>query len=157
MEKKVRIVVDPDAEESVVIYCKSVSDDVIALEKLIVDSFSDLSEMCFERGGTEYFIPISDILFFESGEEKVVVHTSDAMYYTSLKLFEIAELLPSRFMRVSKSTVVNLMAISSVCRDVTGSCEVRFYRGNKKIYVSRMYYKLFRQNLDELRSYRREK
>lgn len=52
------------------------------------------SEFSFSLGGTEYFIDVHDILFFETQDKKVSVHTSDGMYYTDRKLFELINLLP---------------------------------------------------------------
>ena len=73
------------------------------------------------------------------------------MYYTDLKLYELEERLPKSFMRISKSCIINVNAVSSIHKEITGICEAFFRDTVKKVYVSRGYYKQFREKINETR------
>ena len=151
--RKVRIENCPEGQDEIVIRCSFVTPSVERLRDAL-DKGENLryaDDMALTLGDREYFIAIKDILFFESADKNTAAHTGDKMYYTDMKLFELTDSLPPYFMRVSKSTIANLKAISSVRRDVTGLCEAFFDGSPKKIYVSRMYYKPFREKLSEIR------
>ena len=154
MGRKVRIELDPDIpEEEVIIRCPEITPEILKLQKLAEGDGGQRqnAEISLSLGDREYFVAVKNILFFETSDSRTAAHTSDRMYYTDKKLFELSEFLPSDFMRVSKSCIVNLQRISSIRRDVTGVCEVFFEGSEKRIYVSRMYYKPFREKLLELR------
>ena len=151
MKRKVRIEIDPSFEEEIVIRCKELTPELVRLQALAENGFAGASsEMALHIGNREFFIALGDILFFETGGTEIAAHTADHMYYTDKTLRELSEKLPGTFMRVSKSCIVNVSKISSLCRDVTG-CEANFFGCDKKVYVSRMYYKPFREKLLELR------
>ena len=63
------------------------------------------------------------------------------------KLYELEELLPGSFMRISKSTIANLDYIYSITRNLTASSVVEFVGSNKRAMVSRGYYKLLVERL----------
>lgn len=149
MSIKVRVIVDRDSEEEVVITCKEVTSEILRLQQLAAGGGGE--EMLFKLDGREYFVPLRDVLFFATYDENVCAHTAQRMYYSDKKLFELSALLPNYFMRVSKSCIVNIRKISSLHREVTGVCEVHFAGSEKLIYISRMYYKPFRERLSELR------
>ena len=102
-------------------------------------------------GTTEYFIQKSDILFFESVDGKVFAHTASGMYTAPYKLFELENIMPAYFVRIAKSAIANIYAISSLRRDLTGTGEITFKGCDKKTYFSRGYYKLLRNKIDEMR------
>lgn len=141
-----------DGEEEIVIVCKTRSDGIKRLERLIENALGSDSEMILELGDAEYYVKKSDILFFETSSGKVAAHTRDRMYYTGSTLSFLEGQLPENFMRVSKSCIVNLSEICAVSSGITGSGEVLFKDSNKKIYVSRGYYKSLKENIYRLRS-----
>ncbi|MEG0578156.1 MAG: LytTR family DNA-binding domain-containing protein, partial [Bacilli bacterium] len=67
-------------------------------------------------------------------------HTIDNAYQVKYKLYELEEILTNNFMRVSKSTIVNIDYIYSIERNITSSSIVEFQNTHKKVYVSRYYY-----------------
>jgi len=150
---KVRIELEPNAESEIVIKCSGLTPDVLRLQKLIEQEMraGQDGELTLTLGDREYFVSLKDVLFFETSDERTSAHTSESMYYTDMRLFELEEMLPDSFMRISKSGIVNLSRVSSVRRDVTGIGEVFFDGSAKKVFVSRMYYKNFREKLHELR------
>ncbi|MDD3415831.1 MAG: LytTR family DNA-binding domain-containing protein [Lachnospiraceae bacterium] len=107
--------------------------------------------MTVYRGETEYFISPKKILFFETDAEGVCAHTRDEVYLVRHKLYELEELLPGFFVRVSKSTILNLNEIYSVEKTISTSSVVQFQNTYKQVYVSRHYLKALRDRLEEKR------
>ena len=93
---------------------------------------------------------VSERSVFTEGK-LVQAHTADRLYLTDRKLYELEESLPGSFMRISKSTIVNLDHIYSITRNLTASSIVEFYGTAKKVYVSRNYYKALTERLGEKR------
>ena len=73
------------------------------------------------------------------------------MYKIKYKLYELEEILPGYFMRVSKSTILNMKKIYAMHKSISGPCLVEFENTHKQVYVSRRYYKLLRIKLEEKR------
>ncbi len=153
MIKKVRIEIDPDGAEEVVIRCRNATPSVFALKAAIESGSADgqAKELALQLGEEEYFVELSRILFFESADNRVTAHTDNRIYYTDMKLYELEKMLPNTFMRVSKGCVINLEAVQWLRRELTGPCRVGFTGSTKQAYVSRMYYRPFREKLEETR------
>lgn len=147
---KIRFEIDPNGEEEIIIRCKSINEELLRLERQISTAYTD-SEMELHLDGEDYFISLKEILFFETDGNKTAAHTRTKMYYTDWKLYELEERLPRSFMRISKSCVLNLKAVSSLRKELTGVCEAYFQNTAKKVYISRGYYKLFREMITEIR------
>ncbi len=146
---KVRIEIDPDCEEEIIIRCRNMSEEAMRIESVV--SALEASEMELELGEKLHFVKISSLLFFETDGSKTAAHTVDRMYYTDLKLYELEERLPNSFMRISKSCIINVNAVSSIHKEITGICEAFFRSTPKKVYVSRSYYKPFKEKINETR------
>ena len=146
---KVRIEVNPDAEEEIIIKCKNITDEVIAIQSAIANN--ENGELELTLGENTHFVKTNKILFFETSGTKTTAHTKERMYYSDLKLYELEERLPRSFMRISKSCIINVKAISSIRREITGICEAFFADTAKKVYISRSYYKAFKYRLNETR------
>lgn len=149
---KVRIEIEPALlEDEILIRCRRVDDHIIKLQELAADTGPQKSCMALLRGETKYFVPVDQILFFESEGKQVRAHTVKEMYITEHKLYELEESLPGSFMRISKSTIVNLDHIYSITKNLAASSVVEFYQTVKKVYVSRNYYKVLSERLAERR------
>lgn len=146
---KIRIEASPDFDEEIIIRAKTLDERVLSIQRMLADAES--RELELYAGDNIFFVPQNDILFFETSDKRLSVHTKDRIYYTDKKLYEIEETLPRSFMRVSKSCIANLNAISSIRREITGVCEASFFSSPKKIFISRSYYKPFREKISEIR------
>lgn len=146
-----KIRVETADTDEIVIRCREPNEKIYALRSAIEDVMRGENELLLTVGATEYFIPKNEILFFESGEGKVYAHTSGAIYTAPYKLFELESLMPSAFVRISKSVIANLGRVASVRREVVGNGEITFRDSNKKTYFSRAYYKLLQYKLEEMR------
>ena len=107
--------------------------------------------MVFYKDNTELYIWIDDVLFFETEENLIYAHTLNEVYQVKYRLYELEEILPRSFVRVSKSTILNINHIYSITRNITSSSLVEFKNTHKKVYVSRSYYKVLKLKLSEKR------
>lgn len=103
------------------------------------------------QGNREHFLPLADILFIETAERTLQVHTTTDIYVMHTSLASAAALLPPTFQQIAKSTIVNLDAVSAVERAIA-NCAVSFYDSYKQVYASRRYYKQLLRRLEETRS-----
>lgn len=127
-------------------------DEVIEkLKKYVQDINKEYSKIELYKGDVQYFVTIDKILFFETEDAKIMAHTKDDMYISKYKLYELEELLPEQFLRVSKSTIVNAKHVYSIDKNVTSSSCIKFSGTHKYIYVSRRYYKDFKNKVVEMR------
>lgn len=149
---KIKIEIDEDLrEEEIVIRCKALNDDVISIQKRITDAVSSRMQLEVSKGEKEYYITVDEIFFVETDASGVVVHTSKDIYETKLRLYELEELLPGNFIRVSKSTILNASKVRAIHKNITGASEVEFAGSSKKVFVSRNYFKLLMAKLEEKR------
>jgi len=149
---KVRIEIDEMLqEEEVVIRCRKMDEGILKIQAAVMEQGERGRYMALRQGDTEYYLPIDDVLFFETENKIIYAHTRDQMLETEYKLYELEELLPGSFLRISKSSIVNLNHIYSITRNLTSSSMVEFVQSHKRVYVSRNYYKLLVERLAEKR------
>ena len=146
---RVRIEIEEGlAEEEVVIRCGQLTDSIVSLQNYISKQNNGKKCLSLESGDTEYYMPIDDIVFFETEGRELRAHTVDRIFTCDYKLYELEELLPGSFMRISKSAIANLDYIYSITRNLTASSVVEFSGSGKKAMVSRGYYKMLVDKLN---------
>jgi hypothetical protein len=151
---KVRVeLTDGTAEDEVVIRCGRVDDNIRKICSYIVQQTAAETGLVFLKENREYYFPLEDILFFETEGEHVFAHTAADAYLTNRQLYELEQLLPRYFVRVSKSAIVNVLRIYSVTRDFTASSLIQFAESHKQVYASRHYYSELRHRLQERSHY----
>ena len=149
---KVRIEIEENLEEDeVIIKCKELNASIKKLQQDI--SNIKTPKIVFYKNEIEYYLPLNPILFFETSENNVYAHTEKEIYKIKYRLYELEELLPTSFVRVSKSTILNVNQVYSIDKNITSSSIVQFFESYKKVYVSRNYYKILKQRLEERRNY----
>ena len=148
---KIRIEICDDGEEEIILRARNHDERISKLEDAIYGLVRGSREIRLYSGGTEFYVPISELLFFESADGKVFAHTRDAVYTAPHKLFELEDILPSSFVRISKSSIANVRAISSITRELVGTGVITFSDCIKKTYFSRSYYKILRDKIEEIR------
>lgn len=141
----------PGNEEEIVIRCFSKNEQIKQIEHTLEKILSSHAELAVTLGDTEYYIPKNEILFFETLDGKVAVHTANGMYYTKHKLFELENTMPCSFLRVSKSCILNAEKVNSLAHNLAGASRVTFYGSDKIVYVSRAYYKDLKEKIYNLR------
>ena len=147
---KVRIELDPQMDEpEMIIRAPRLTEEVARLQQLILEQ--KMTPLTFYKDRSEYFVDVSEIHFFETDGEKIYGHTREEAYEVRQKLYELEELLPISFCRISKSTIVNAKQIYSIEKSFSGTSTVNFYQTHKQVHVSRHYYQLLKERLKEMR------
>lgn len=150
---KIRIEIEDGlSEEELIIRCRELTKEVSELQKKIQNMLTGKSQITFFQGEKEVYLPMDAILFFESSPDGISAHTAADSYQVKYKLYELEKLLPRNFIRVSKSTILNVDRIFSITRSLTASSLVEFMNTHKQVYVSRYYYKTLQEELKEKRN-----
>jgi DNA-binding LytR/AlgR family response regulator len=151
---KIRIeLVNDLAEDEVLIRCARVDDAIQKIQQYILAQSSLGPEITFYKQNQEFYFALEDILFFETEGEHIYAHTVNDAYLIKYRLYELEQILPPCFVRAAKSTIVNIMQVYSITRNLTASSLVQFIATHKQIYVSRYYYPELRRRLSERSTY----
>ena len=149
---KISIALEEQLEEiEVHIRAARISEELRQIERALAEIAHGTSKLVFYKKETEYYLSLTDILFFETDAKQVILHTQDKAYLVKHKLYELENILGAGFMRISKSTIINLDQIYGLTRSIS-DCKIQFHDTYKTVYASRRYYKELRTRLDERRS-----
>ena len=148
---KIRIEIVPPEDEEIIIRVSELNQTVKRIQQSVTEIVSGKSTLALYRNDAQFFVELNQILFFETDESGVCAHTAKEVFETRSKLYELEEILPASFMRVAKSTILNVNHVYSITRNLTASSEVEFKNTHKKVYVSRNYYKALVERLAEKR------
>lgn len=147
---KVSIALDPSIDEpEILIRAPQLTEEIAQLQESILKQ--KLAPLTFYKNRSEYFLDLGTLLFFETDGERIYGHTRDEAYEVKQKLYELEELLPIAFCRISKSTIVNVKQIYSLEKSFSGTSTINFYQTHKQVHVSRRYYSVLKERLNEMR------
>ena len=149
---RINIDVDASLEQDVVtIHCKEITEEILELQRLLSTQSVGGQTISAYIDETEYFLDLKNILFMEADGNYISIHTAKDIYRTRQKLYELEEILPRDFIRVSKSSIVNTVMIASIKKNITGASEISFKGSMKKAYASRNFIKALLEIMDEKR------
>ena len=145
---KLRIEVSDDFEEDeVIIRCAQMNDDIQRIQAYIRNLVSP--KLVFYKGQQEYYLPLDEILFFETDCQQVYAHTVNDAFKVRHRLYELEDMLPRAFSRAAKGTIVNTARIYAISRNLTSTSQIKFTNTHKQVYVSRHYYKTLKDKMSE--------
>lgn len=150
---KIRIELEEELEEDeVVIRCRSLTDEITHIRNA-VSAVSEMKQnVMLYKSDTEYYVPIENLLFFETGSGVLNAHTREQVYQAKYRLYELEDILPWYFLRISKSTIINLKEVYSISRsNLSTTSVVSFAASHKQVFVSRHYVKQLKEKLTEMR------
>ena len=126
----------PDEEDEIIIKCDSLDDD---LRHLIERIKNRRQKINFLKDSKIIFAELSEILYFESVDDKVFAYTLDQALETKLKLYQLEEdYLPQEFLRVNKAVIMNLNMVESLAPAFGGRFEATL-KNSYKVIISRNY------------------
>ncbi|MDR1196958.1 MAG: LytTR family transcriptional regulator [Candidatus Nomurabacteria bacterium] len=147
---KIRIETDKNLREpEIIIRTRGLDGDSAQLQSAIVNALAKTRRLTLTRGGKEFYLPPDDVLFFESVDGRTFAHTASQIFESKQRLYELEDSLPSSFARISKSVIANTRRILAVTRNLTGPSLIQFRGSHKQISVSRSYFKMLRDKLNE--------
>ena len=147
---KILLEMTDEGEPEIIIKCHKLTPDIIKLQQMLASydaGNGSLNQIIFYKGDTEYYMNLNDILFFQTESSVIYAHTATDAYETKYKLYELEEILPAAFIRISKSAIVNSSLIYSIQRNLAASSVISFNNTHKEVYVSRAYYKMLKNKI----------
>lgn len=135
-------------EKEVIIKAPQDDDEVAAIVNSLKDVEDKFNHLNGYLGETVYSLELKGILFFETNDRSVYAHTVNNAFLIHYRLYELEENLPDNFLRVSKSSILNVNEILSLSRSVTGNL-VQFKNTYKQVYVSRRFLKELKIKLNQ--------
>ena len=151
---KVNLFVSKDLEEPYAeIHTDALTDNIqkamVLLENETEDEegMSDNSILAVKKGQDIVLLDFEDIFMIRVEEKQTKVYTEDKDYLVKKPLYQIEENLDSNFVRVSKTTIVNLRKIKRVAPSLRGMMFIELKNGLKD-NISRKYLSDFKSALD---------
>ena len=142
---KIRIELDADlVETEVVIRAGQYNEEIDRIQQALEQA--NTQPIAFYKDTSEYFVDLMNIFFFETDGAKIFAHARDNAYEVKLKLYELEERLPAYFCRIS-----NTKAIYALDKSFSGTSTIQFYDTHKQVNVSRHYYQILKEKLNEMR------
>lgn len=140
---KINVIHDSGCEETeVTIKCAYVDDNLQKVINLLESENFRLKGRLEDR---TFIIPVKDVYYIESVDEKTFIYCKSQVYETEQKLYQLDENMPkSDFVRISKSCILNIRKLKSVRPLLNGKMEAILSNGEVQI-VNRHYLKGFKE------------
>lgn len=152
---KITVNVDENCiENEIVIKCSEINEEIIYLQKLLATQNNNRMKIELFKNNIEIYEAIENIIFFETENDEIRAHTREDIFTTKSRLYELEQMLPYYFCRISKSAIVNVREIYSITKNITASSKIEFRNTHKNIFVSRGYFKPLKSKINEIRSIR---
>jgi two-component system, LytTR family, response regulator len=123
-------------------YPLMISDQPAALVVVLpplYQSKNNLLELITAKDEDDYIpIEINDIQYFESLQKRTWIYREREGYKTSLTLKELQTRLPSHFVRIHRSYIINMKYVLKVSKDYAGNYVV-FLKNGTELSVSQSY------------------
>ena len=144
---KVNLFVSRDIEEPHAdIHTNELTDNVTkAISILESDESSDM--VAVKKGSDIALLQMDEIFMFRVEDKQVKVYTENNEYLIKKPLYQVEETLSRDFVRISKTTIVNLKRIERVAPSLKGMMFIELKNGLKD-NISRKYLPDFKQALD---------
>ena len=133
-----------EEKTKVIIACKEVTNDIQKLQSYI-RAFDN--RILTKKEDEMVFVEMSDILYFETVDNRTFLYTKDQVVEVKQRLYELETRLSEEdFFRCSKSIVVNINKIKNLKPQIDRTIMVTMCNG-EKLTISRRYVKAFKDIL----------
>ena len=117
------------------------------IQEIITFVKSRQGQLSAARDGKRFEVPVVDLFYAESVDDRLFLYTAADSYEIRMKLYELEDLLKNKsFFRVSRSMIVNLMKITSVRPALNGRFSAILKNG-EEIIISLKYVPALKQIL----------
>lgn len=131
-------------EDEIIIRCATMDDSIM---ELIYALKMGREKLTAYSGKGIVMLPPKDVYYFESVDNKVFAYCQKEVYEVRKKLYELEkDYSKNDFLRISKSTIVNLSKISYLTPAFNGKFEAVLRNGEKTI-ISRQYVAALKKHL----------
>ena len=142
---KITIQTDASVQETTLsITCKEITPE---LERLVEAFRLSDKKLSVKVNGEVHLIDLKSILYVETVERCTFIYTENGVFESPLRLYELESMLAEHnFIRVNKSTLMNLGKIESLKSDIDRRIRVTLKNGYQLI-ISRAYAEDFKTRL----------
>lgn len=124
------------SQTEIIINCNKTDEQILRLLNLLKNNDNKLTAV---KDGQTFVLEPKNVLYIESVDKKTFVYCSNAVYETSLKLYELEDrLCPDGFVRAAKAAIINLSQVRSLRPDL-GARLILTLNNGEKIIASRQY------------------
>lgn len=143
MEIKIRKIGD-DEKEYIEIGCRKADERITEIVRFLKTRQGTIEAV---KEDTQYRIPLIDIFYIESVDDRTFIYLEKDCYESRRKLYEFEELLSSRsFVRISKSVILNMMKIVAIKPAMNGRFQCSLTNG-EEVIISRKYVPQIKEKL----------
>ena len=144
---KVNLFISRDIEEPHAdIHTDELTDNISkAISILESDESNDM--IAVKKGSDIALLQLEEIYMFRVEDKQVKVYTESSNYMIKKALYQVEEVLDSDFIRISKTTIINLKKIERVAPSLKGMMFIELKNGLKD-NISRKYLPDFKKALD---------
>lgn len=140
----IKIVEDIKSTLQIVIKCKKIDDEIKRLKNHI-ELFD--KKLYAKKDNKMFFVNSSDILYFDSVDNRTFLYTEDDVMEIKQRLYELEVSFSDKdFVRISKSQIVNINKIRSLKPELNRTILATMSNG-EQLYISRKYVKVIRDML----------
>jgi len=133
-------------ELEVIIRCPEATDEVSEIAALLQDA-DDHDKLIGVKDGVTHRISPQEVYYCDTVDKRYFIYTESDIFETHLKLYELERALTgAEFFRGSKSQLINIARIASLCPDFNGRLELVLKNG-ERVIVSRQYAKALKERL----------
>ncbi len=135
MEVKIKQIPDEEPEILEIRYHRLTDEigEIISFVK------SGQGQLAARKDGRDMEVPVVDVFYAESVDNRVFLYTAKESFEVRMKLYELEEKLRGRsFIRVQKSTLLNLMKIEGI-KPALGGRYSAMLKNGEEILISRKY------------------
>ena len=141
---EIQIVKHEKESLQVIIKCRELDDEVMRL-KCHIELFDQRLQA--KKENELQFVNSSDVLYFESVDNRTFLYTKDAVMEVRQRLYELEMILSEKdFIRISKSQIVNINKIRALRPELNRTLLATMCNG-EQLSVSRKYVKAIRNLL----------
>ena len=142
---KIEISIDEKAEDlHISVTCKQLTPDI---EKLLATLRMMNQQLTAKKNEETCLLDIAQIIYIESVDRKCFIYTSDEVYESDFRLYELEQQLEQYgFFRVSKSFLVHLQKVQSLKAEINRKIRITMSNG-EQIIASRQYAEALKNRL----------
>lgn len=120
----------------VIIKCRQIDDEIMQL-KYHIEMFD--KKLQAKKDNALYFVNSSDVLYFESVDNRTFLYTNDDVMEIRQRLYELEIILSDKdFIRISKSQIININKVASLKPEINRTILATMFNG-EQLSISRKY------------------
>lgn len=126
----------PGEEDEIIVKCRDIDDDFMQVLNLLRQGGKKINGY---KDGNIYPIDLMEVYYFEAVDQKVFAYCKRDVFEIKSRLYELETTLPpKKFLRTSKSMILNLSRVKHLSPAFSGRFEAELKNG-EKVIISRQY------------------